>query len=78
MPAVTTWRGWYLFFDRIKNSRDGKLNHTRRVSGLDKLVESGNDPRDSGDIFIGHTETASRTLVVFVVFVLVCWAQSDH
>ena len=46
MSAVATWRGWYLFFDRINISRGEKLNHTRRITGLDELVDSGNDPRD--------------------------------
>ena len=56
MSAVATWREWYLFSDRINNSRDEKLNHDRRITGLDKLVESGSDPRDYSltTLFIGH------------------------
>ena len=56
MSAAATWRGWYLFFDRIKNSRGDKLNHARRTTGLDKLVESENDPRyySLTTLFIGH------------------------
>ena len=48
--------GWYPYFNRIDNNRGKKLNHTRRVTGLDKLVESGNDPHDysMATLFIGH------------------------
>ena len=41
--------GWYLVFGRINDSRtynSEKLNQTRRITGLDELVESGNDPGD--------------------------------
>ena len=47
MSLVATWRGWHLFFDRIKSSRSEEVNRARHTTtGLDKLVESGNDPRD--------------------------------
>ena len=56
MSAVTTGRGWYLFFNRIKNSRSEKLDHTRRITGLEKLIESENDSGDYSfkTLFIGH------------------------
>ena len=56
MSAVATWRVCYLFFDRINSSRSEKLNHARRITGLHKLVESGNDPRDYSftTLSIGH------------------------
>ena len=49
-------RRWYLVFDNIKNSRSENLDLNRRITGLDKLVESENDPRDYSftTFFIGH------------------------
>ena len=39
MSAVTTWKAWYLSFNRIDNSRDekNKLDHTGRITELDKF-----------------------------------------
>ena len=55
MSAVATWRGWHLFFVGV-NSRSENLNHARRLTGLDKLVEGGNDSRDYPltTLFIGR------------------------
>ena len=46
MSLVSTWRGWYFVLDLINNSRSEKLHDTRRITGQDNLVESGNNPGD--------------------------------
>ena len=81
MSAVATCRGWYLFFERINDSRSEKLSHARRIRGLDRLVEGRNDPGDYSftALSVGHKKLPVE-LSAFCRsrHLFVCWAQSDH
>lgn len=61
----------------VDNNRGEKRNRVRHVTGLDDLVEGGNNPRDCSLTTRVHRTVigACRTLDAFGVFVLICSVQ---
>ena len=45
MSVVGAGSGLYIFFSPRSNSRVETLDHEGHIMGVDKLVESGNNPR---------------------------------
>ena len=77
--SLAAWWNWYLWFYRVDDRCGEQINHTRRAMGLDRLVDSGNDPSDSSWQRVRHIQTTDgQTVERLAPFAHVCSVQSDQ